>query len=137
MKRFTRFFLFTMMLVIITSAFAFAGDTTHVVLTPTTPQDTITLLLTILTPLVVYGATWLVGFLVPKLPSVLITTLVVPALSAVAVLIASLLGGTNPWYIQLGLGLVATFVHEFQNNVKQAGPAIKAPTLPLAPGPNP
>jgi hypothetical protein len=137
MKRLTRFLLFTTLLAVIGSAFAFAGDTTAVAinsLTTVPTQSTTTLFVTILAPIVVYGATWLVGFLVPRLPSVLITTLVVPTLSGITVLIANLLGSTNPWYIQFALGLAATFVHEFQNNVKQATPPAVPPVIPVPQG---
>ena len=127
MKRFSKIlFLIAVLTLAIAPAFLFAAtDTTAVVinsLTTVPTQSTLTLIVTILTPLVVYGATWVIGTFLPKIPSVLITTLVVPVLSGVAALIATLLGSTNPWYIQLALGFAATFVHEFQNNVGKALP---------------
>jgi hypothetical protein len=82
-------------------------------------METTTLIIA-LTPFVVYLVTKLVSWILPKIPAILITTLVVPAISAVGIWIASLLGGTNPWYLQLILGFTAVFIHEFIKNIQQS-----------------
>lgn len=83
----------------------------------------VTTILTVLTPVVVYLVTKLVGIITAKygsqIPSVVITAVVVPFLSLAAMFISQWLGGTNPWYIQLILGFSGTFVHELINNFQK------------------
>jgi len=91
--------------------------------------DQINTLITVLTPVIVYLVTKAVTAIGPSLSSLTITTVVVPVLSVLVTFIAPLVGGTNPWYVTLILGLVSTFVHEFISNLQnknQAPPAAPA-----------
>ncbi len=80
MKQFTKIlFLIAVLTLAIAPAFVFAGDTTGTVTAATAaPNNLGTLLFTVLTPLAVYGATWLFGFLAPKIPTVIIADICCP-----------------------------------------------------------
>ena len=73
-------------------------------------------LIVILTPLVVWGATELLKYALPKISGWIIVTLVVPALSLIAAYIAPLLGATDFW-LQFGVGLLAVFVNELKKQL--------------------
>ena len=73
-------------------------------------------LIVILTPLVVWGATELLKYALPKISGWIIVTLVVPILSLIAAYIAPLLGATDFW-LQFGVGLLAVFVNELKKQL--------------------
>ena len=89
---------------------------------PTPAPDVLTTLIGILTPLVVYAGTAVAKWLMPKLTPVLIVSIVVPVLAGAVTLITQLAGGGGAWYVQMGLGLIAVFVHELVTNLKPAAP---------------
>lgn len=73
-------------------------------------------LIVILTPLVVWGATELLKYALPKISGWIIVTLVVPILSLIAAYIAPLLGASDFW-VQFGVGLLAVFVNELKKQL--------------------
>lgn len=73
-------------------------------------------LIVILTPLVVWGATELIKYALPKVSGWVIVTLVVPLLSLGAAYIAPLLVETDFW-LQFGVGLLAVFVNELKKQL--------------------
>lgn len=70
----------------------------------------------ILAPLVVWGATELVKYILPKVSGWVIVTVIVPLLSLAAAYIAPLLGATDFW-LQFGVGLLAVFVNELKKQL--------------------
>jgi hypothetical protein len=81
---------------------------------------TVEMLLALLAPLVVFGVTELVKILLPKLPGWSIVGVVVPALSALAAIIANLTVG-SAFVTQLIIGLLAVFINELIRQLKQIG----------------
>lgn len=73
-------------------------------------------LIVILTPLVIWGATELLKFALPKVSGWVIVTLVVPVLSLVGAYIAPLLGASDFW-VQFGVGLLAVFINELKKQL--------------------
>jgi hypothetical protein len=76
------------------------------------------ILLSVLTPAVVWLAVWIVRAVKPVLPVAVITTLIVPALSALAAWVGTVIVPGAPWEVTLLIGLASTFIHEFLNNLK-------------------
>ena len=76
-------------------------------------------IITLLAPLVVYGVTELVKFILPKLPGWAILTGVVPLLSVVAAFIATLIIPGLGFAVQVVLGLLSVFVAEAIRQFKQ------------------
>ena len=70
----------------------------------------------ILAPLVVWGATELVKYILPKVSGWVIVTVIVPLLSLAAAYIAPLLGASDFW-VQFGVGLLAVFVNELKKQL--------------------
>ena len=70
----------------------------------------------ILAPLVVWGATELVKYILPKVSGWVIVTVIVPLLSLAAAYLAPLLGATDFW-LQFGVGLLAVFVNELKKQL--------------------
>lgn len=75
-------------------------------------------LLAILSPLLVYAATWLVGKFFTAIPGWTITTLIVPGLSALVAYFSSASTGSS-MTMQFAYGLLAVFVNEFIKQLKQ------------------
>lgn len=82
-------------------------------------------ILTILTPLVVFGATKLVRLVLPKVSGAVIVGAIVPLLSAAAALLGQLLVPGSSWLEQFAIGLVAVFVNELIKQLKQPRQAPK------------
>ena len=73
-------------------------------------------LIVILAPLVVWGATELVKYILPKVSGWVIVTVIVPVLSLAAAYLAPLLGATDFW-VQFGVGLLAVFINELKKQL--------------------
>lgn len=78
-------------------------------------------LVTILTPLVVYGVVELVKYLAPKIPGWLIVSFAVPLLSAAVTFVSQWLMGATGFWAQFGFGFLAVFVNELIRQLKQIG----------------
>lgn len=85
----------------------------------------VTDLINILSPLVVFGVTWLVGKLV-TVPGWVVVMVIVPALSLLAAWLAEVMGATGlSFWAQFGINLVAVTVNEA---IKQIGQGNKTST---------
>lgn len=74
-----------------------------------------------LTPAIVYLATELVKWLLPRLQGWLIVSIIVPVLSLLAAYLTSfIIQGDNIW-LQAFIGLLAVFVNELIKQLKQIG----------------
>lgn len=81
-------------------------------------------LVTLFTPLVVYGVTWIVRKFAPGLPGWVVVMLIVPLLSLAVVALTGLLGQTSlTFWQQFAYGLLAVFVNELYVQLK---PAVKS-----------
>lgn len=78
-------------------------------------------LITLLTPLIVFGAVELVKWALPKVPGWVVVGIIVPALSAAVTLIAEMLTGATGFWAQFGLGFLAVFVNELVRQLRQIG----------------
>lgn len=74
--------------------------------------------ISLLAPLVVFGATQLVKWILPKLDGWIIVSIIVPLLSVIAAWVAQLINPALAFWSQVGLGLLAVFVAEL---IKQLG----------------
>lgn len=82
--------------------------------------DLLSQLILWLTPLIVFGATWVVKQLGPKLSGAAIVGLAVPILTAILAAISYFLNlNANNVVLQIALGLVSVFVNEFIRQIKQ------------------
>ena len=87
-------------------------------------------IITLLTPLILFGCTALVKWLYPKMPGWLILSVVVPVLSVLAALIVTLIIPGLGFFIHVALGLLSVFVAELirqfqQGNNKNTEPVKK------------
>ncbi|MBK7380478.1 MAG: hypothetical protein IPJ03_22455 [Ignavibacteriales bacterium] len=86
----------------------------------------VTDLINILSPLVVFGVTWLVGR-IATVQGWVVVMVIVPALSLLAAWLAEVMGATGlSFWAQFGINLVAVFVNEA---IRQIGQANKTSTV--------
>jgi hypothetical protein len=80
-------------------------------------------LVTILTPLVVYGVIELVKLATAKIPGWVIVSIGVPLLSAAVTYVSTLLTGATAFWQQFAFGFLAVFVSELIKQLKRIGTA--------------
>lgn len=80
-------------------------------------------LLTIITPLVVYGVVELVKWILPKVSGWVIVSCIVPLLSALATFATEWFTGASGFWPQFVVGLLAVFVNELIRQLRQATPS--------------
>ncbi len=73
---------------------------------------TIDMIVTMLSPLVVFGATALVKWLLPQIQGKWIVTAIVPVLSLIAAYLGTLIEPNASFWVQVVLSLAATWVRE-------------------------
>lgn len=78
------------------------------------------LLTTLITPVVTMAAAWIVTLVKKDLPPWIVTTFLVPVISAVQTAIPGWQSPDLPWYISFALGMLGTFLFEFLKNIKNA-----------------
>ena len=76
----------------------------------------------ILTPLVVFGVTEFLKFILPKLSGWIIVSILVPLVSLAAAWVTSLTGVGGDFWAQTGVGLLAVFVNELIRQLRQINP---------------
>lgn len=84
-------------------------------------------LITLLTPFVVWGATWVVTKIFPTISGWGIVLLVVPVLGALVTWIGTLITPESLWYVNLLFSLLAVFINEVkvQLTKKPSSPKIE------------
>ncbi len=90
------------------------------------------LIVTVLTPAIVWIASQLLVLAKKSIPDALMTSLIVPTLSAVAAWVSSIVVPDGaPFAVNVLLGLLSVFLHEFvKNNVRAALALIKGESVP-------
>ena len=76
-------------------------------------------IITLFAPLVIFAATELVKWLLPKLPGWTIVSLIVPLLSITAAWLAGLIVPGLAFWPQVIFGLLAVFINELIKQLKQ------------------
>jgi hypothetical protein len=79
-------------------------------------MDPITLT-TMLTPVIVFVVTWAVTKIKTGLPGWVITSLLVPAFSALVAYISTTITGQATWLLQFVMGFLSVFINEFLKQI--------------------
>lgn len=91
------------------------------------------ILISILTPIVVYLVTWLINLIKAKISNdtgimgTILTTFFVPAISALAAWVGTLIQPDLNYWPLFGLGLLSVFVNEVLKQWKQSGTGEQTP----------
>lgn len=112
MKPIKNLLILTFMLFVTTSMFALSQDA------PVDYSDPNYWVITV-TPLLVLGASALLKYVLPKIPGVLMLTIVAAVSALLAFLNTSLLSPDLNWLESFGLGISATFIHQIYKQLNQ------------------
>jgi len=76
-------------------------------------------LIILLAPLVVFAVTYLIKWLIPKIPGWTIVSIIVPLFSVIAAWVAQMINPELSFWLQVGLGLISVFVAEIIKQLSQ------------------
>lgn len=83
----------------------------------------ITQIITLLMPLIVFGATELVKVVNRNISGVLVVAVVVPGLSALIAFIGTLITPEATWLVNFVVGFISVFVNELIRQLRRIGTA--------------